>query len=73
MVQAIDEFTRKSLTYDWKKWTNGRKYRAVKGQDFDCDPAGFGSTLYSKAYVLGKRVRVSVQEDFVEFQFLRRK
>lgn len=71
MAQAIKGFSKKRFKYDWKRWTDGRTYRAVKGVDFSCDPTGFGSTLYSKAHLLGIRVKVSVLDDAVEFQFHR--
>lgn len=70
MAQAIKGFSKKRFKYPWDKWTDGKCYRAVKGTDFTCEPSGFRNTLYSKAHLLGIRVKVSwVTGNTVEFQF----
>lgn len=69
VAKAIAEFSKKRFAYDWKTWMNGKVYRAVQGEDFDCSPQGFVNTLYSRAASAGMSLATSIDGKAVEFQF----
>lgn len=71
MAKPIDRVGSR-LKYPWKEWTNGKAYRASKGEDFDVEPESFASSLRKRASRKGLRVQVRVLDKSVEFQFSRR-
>lgn len=60
----------KSVGYPWRKWTDGKPWRARKGRDFKCSVRGFTSTLYTYAGRHGYHAQASViDKRTVDFQF----
>ena len=55
--------------YPWKRWTDGKVRRAMKGRDFACSVHGFVGTAHSYAKRNGLKVTTVVVGDSVEFQF----
>lgn len=69
MSKVISKLVSARDRYDWKRWENGKPYRAVKGEDFDCTVKGFRAVLYGRAKRRGLTVRVAIRGSQVDFQF----
>lgn len=55
--------------YPWDKWTDGEIWKVEAKKDFTCKPASFRSALQTHADKIEKKVRASVRDEFVVFQF----
>lgn len=73
MAATISRVRSRTSKYPWKRWTDGKARRAKKGIDFTCSPEGFRTTLAGHADRHGFRVTASINEDTVEFQFIKKK
>ena len=71
MATPIKAVRRPGTHHPWDKWTDGRAWRARRGEDFTCTTCGFRSSLHSIATRRGLKVIVSDHGDAVEFQFSR--
>lgn len=58
--------------YPWKRWSNGRTYRAVKGRHFTCSARGFASTVHQYCWTRNLRAVTTVQGETVIFKILPR-
>lgn len=62
MATQIPEFIPSRRKYPWKKWSNGKTWRAVAGVDFYCAVNGFRSALRSFASRNGLVVTASAKK-----------
>jgi hypothetical protein len=65
-----DREPRRRTFYPWHEWTDGRTWRAKKGEDFNIGLNGFQYLLHQKARTLGVKVKTGCPGgDVVEFRF----
>lgn len=71
MAAVVKGFS-KQPKYPWLRWTDGRVRLAKGGVDFTISPEAFKWTLNSRARRDGTKVRTSIVNGDVEFQFTRK-
>lgn len=71
MATTIERFKFARKAHPWNRWTNGKAWRAIKGEDFTCSVTGFVSSIYTHARRSKLAVKVARKGDTVEFQFKR--
>lgn len=55
--------------YPWDKWCDGQIWKAMRGVDFDVEPAIFQITVKNHAKRHGMTVQTAVQGEALVFQF----
>ena len=72
MAERLDnvERPRRRRFYDWEKWTDGKTWSAVAGEDFTCSANNFQTALHQRARLQGMTVETgSPEPGIVEFRF----
>ena len=58
----------RNTQYDWKSLFDGQVWKLDRGEDFECIPAHFRSTVYRAAKVRGMKARVKIDGSSVYVQ-----
>ena len=58
MARQLKDFNFPEPTaYDWDRWTNGKAWEIVQGEDYSVSTESMRTNLYDKARQLGRSVR----------------
>lgn len=65
------EYKNRGSKYPWDIWFNGKTWKIVAGEDFDCKTKTMREQIYQKASEMGYRVRTHVNKKTGDIFFQR--